>query len=590
MSTDPGQEEHLDIDLTDELPILIETAVLDSEERVTVAVADDETGEHTARYVALAAHEAESVAALKTDLELRAAKIEELERDIGRLSGRWLEIERHLVDKDAAITDLTQMLASTRAELAERSSAEERMAAEIVDRDNQFARLLDQLDLLRAEAANARAEVERQKGEQEIQREELAKSRAELERQTNETAAPGDQSLREELDALASYVANRRSWWDELEARADQQALRITELERELAQRTARQRQSESLAARETARADGLRAELVAEARRAETLDAALRKRGADPAVDRAAAAELGAARDALAALQRERDLALEQLAALRAAQLERDQRHAEEIALAKQHRAAAERAAQAAVEQLAASGEDDAGVSAAEVVAQLEAELEHKRAELIAERAVSHESRQRLTAATADADSARRQLAEARGQLEQMRSDAARIERSLIDKDRALEARDQRIRTLQSELDQKLGVLQKLSAMDVSLQGLDSKMSERLRRTDSPSEPPNAPALICLTSDAPRQYALAKKTMTIGRSSRCDIQILTHFVSREHARLIISQRGNVAIEDLGSTNGVFVNSVRIERQELHHGDLVTVGETQFRFLETMAH
>ena len=59
--------------------------------------------------------------------------------------------------------------------------------------------------------------------------------------------------------------------------------------------------------------------------------------------------------------------------------------------------------------------------------------------------------------------------------------------------------------------------------------------------------------------------------------------------MSREHARLTLA-RGTVVIEDLGSTNGIFVNSVRIDRQELRHGDLVTVGETQFRFLESMAH
>src|SRR5262249_21630066 len=121
------------------------------------------------------------------------------------------------------------------------------------------------------------------------------------------------------------------------------------------------------------------------------------------------------------------------------------------------------------------------------------------------------------------------------------------------------------------------------------SVQGLDSKMSERLRRAES-VDLPNTPALVCLTSDSPRQYALAKKTLLIGRSSQCDIQILTHFVSREHAKVTVSARNNVVIEDLGSPNGVFVNSVRIDRQELHHGDLVTVGETQFRFLETMAH
>jgi pSer/pThr/pTyr-binding forkhead associated (FHA) protein len=74
-----------------------------------------------------------------------------------------------------------------------------------------------------------------------------------------------------------------------------------------------------------------------------------------------------------------------------------------------------------------------------------------------------------------------------------------------------------------------------------------------------------------------------------VGRGAHCDLQILTHFVSREHARISLSG-DEVLIEDLGSRNGVFVNSVRIDRQTLEHGDLVTIGETQFRFVESTAH
>jgi pSer/pThr/pTyr-binding forkhead associated (FHA) protein len=96
-------------------------------------------------------------------------------------------------------------------------------------------------------------------------------------------------------------------------------------------------------------------------------------------------------------------------------------------------------------------------------------------------------------------------------------------------------------------------------------------------------------PTLVCLTGDAPKHLALTKKTITIGRGNDCDIQIVTHFVSREHAR-VTTERGAVIIEDLASTNGVFVNSIRIDRHELHHGDLLTIGETQFRFLESVAH
>ena len=72
-------------------------------------------------------------------------------------------------------------------------------------------------------------------------------------------------------------------------------------------------------------------------------------------------------------------------------------------------------------------------------------------------------------------------------------------------------------------------------------------------------------------------------------RAPQCDLQIVTHFVSREHARFTLSA-GTTLIEDLGSRNGVFVNSVRVDRRRLQQGDVVTIGETQFRFVESMAH
>ena len=188
---------------------------------------------------------------------------------------------------------------------------------------------------------------------------------------------------------------------------------------------------------------------------------------------------------------------------------------------------------------------------------------------------------------AAADLEAARKEVADTRAQLEQARADAARSEQALAEKDRALAARDERIRTLQIEIQQRPGAFVQLNVSDASRQTRDSKT---MLRADAAPDSASTPALVCLTSDGPRRFALAKGTVTIGRSSACDIQILTHFVSREHARLTTSPRGVVVIEDLGSTNGVFVNSVRVERQELHHGDVVTVGESQFRFLETMAH
>ncbi len=529
MPTDRDQDDRIDIDLsdvepTDELPVLIETAVFESEKHL-IAIDEDAEGERTARILALAAHEAEGVEALKKDVEQRAAKIEALENDIARLSARWLEIERRLTEKDTAINSLTTALEAARSALKERRGIEEGLAAEIADRDNRIARLLDKTDQLRKEAAEARTEVERFRQEREIERREIATLRTGLERRAGAPdGAPAEAALREQLDTLTTYIANRRAWWDALESRATVQAARIAELESGVAERTVRATTVEALAARETTRADALSAQLVAEARKAEGLGSEIKRlqtnaAAAQSALDRITAA-LQRARAETADAQRERDEARQAL-----------------------HRERPDPEPQAT-----------------------------------------------STTPTTDIDAARKQTLDIRTQLEQARADSAQLEHALIEKDRALAARDERIRTLQTELQQRLGPLEKAGGTDVAGQGHVTKTADPPQRVDVPRDSANTPALICLTSDGPRPFALAKDTITIGRSSDCDIQILTHFVSREHARLTVSPRGGVLIEDLGSTNGVFVNSVRIDRQELHHGDLVTVGESEFRFLETMAH
>jgi hypothetical protein len=188
---------------------------------------------------------------------------------------------------------------------------------------------------------------------------------------------------------------------------------------------------------------------------------------------------------------------------------------------------------------------------------------------------------------AAGELDRLRREATALRNELDESRSTVARLERAVIDKDRALDARDQRITTLQDELKQRLGVIEKLHSIDVSLSKLD--VSPARPTAADPGADNAAPALLCLTGDAPKRFALTRKTTTVGRGPQCDLQILTHFVSREHARITVGG-GAVLIEDLGSRNGVFINSVRVDRQALQQGDLVTIGETQFRFMESMAH
>lgn len=75
------------------------------------------------------------------------------------------------------------------------------------------------------------------------------------------------------------------------------------------------------------------------------------------------------------------------------------------------------------------------------------------------------------------------------------------------------------------------------------------------------------------------KAYTLAQSEMTIGREVGNHIVINDAEVSRKHARLT-PQAGGYMIEDLGSTNGTFVNGQRLMGPHmLRHGELITIGE-----------
>ena len=72
---------------------------------------------------------------------------------------------------------------------------------------------------------------------------------------------------------------------------------------------------------------------------------------------------------------------------------------------------------------------------------------------------------------------------------------------------------------------------------------------------------------------------------ITAGRSSENDLELANdEYASSRHARF--EPRGNgVWIEDAGSTNGTYVNGVRLKRpRKLAPGDVVRIGETDLRF------
>jgi hypothetical protein len=79
--------------------------------------------------------------------------------------------------------------------------------------------------------------------------------------------------------------------------------------------------------------------------------------------------------------------------------------------------------------------------------------------------------------------------------------------------------------------------------------------------------------------------FELNSAQLTIGRGNQNDISIATdEYASARHARFEPRQDG-VWVQDLGSTNGTFLNGTRLDRpRRLAQGDIVRVGETDLRY------
>jgi two-component system cell cycle response regulator len=67
-------------------------------------------------------------------------------------------------------------------------------------------------------------------------------------------------------------------------------------------------------------------------------------------------------------------------------------------------------------------------------------------------------------------------------------------------------------------------------------------------------------------------------KTTVIGRGADTDLQIADGHISRRHAKITIDSKGASVLEDLGSSNGTFLNGSRIQRQKLKEGDHLQFG------------
>jgi len=177
-------------------------------------------------------------------------------------------------------------------------------------------------------------------------------------------------------------------------------------------------------------------------------------------------------------------------------------------------------------------------------------------------------------------------------------------------EKDEDLQVAEESIRNLEIEVRDKTSKLEEASVTveewraviaesqrsilqrDNRIQQLEGDLEKRIA-TVAPVEPSShageevtleGPARVLIRTDGNTDFVhvLGRRTR-IGRGPDNELVLDTKHISRYHA-VLLAGPVHTSIEDLNSTNGVFVNGKRVARQVLKDGDRVAVGRTQFRY------
>lgn len=83
-------------------------------------------------------------------------------------------------------------------------------------------------------------------------------------------------------------------------------------------------------------------------------------------------------------------------------------------------------------------------------------------------------------------------------------------------------------------------------------------------------------------------EYELNQERLTIGRKPDNDIQIDNLAVSGKHA-LVITILDDSFLEDLGSTNGSYVNGKLVKKHALKDGDVIAIGKHELKYVNELA-
>ncbi len=116
-----------------------------------------------------------------------------------------------------------------------------------------------------------------------------------------------------------------------------------------------------------------------------------------------------------------------------------------------------------------------------------------------------------------------------------------------------------------------------------------ESRQSRTSNRASSQGrlDTPGALARILVTfkGRAVAEHTLGPGRLVIGRTPDNDLQIDSKYISRHHCQIVTTSDGSI-VEDMNSTNGVFVKSRRVRTHNLNDGDVIAVGQHEILYID----
>lgn len=582
-----GLDDFFDDDPTDELPVL---NLRDIDPELAERFDDeshDDTGEHERPDIpappAPVLEAAAGVGESQADLSLH-----QMELEIQALQSNWHEIEDEVRSRDEFIEGLEDELRSERAALGALQAELDAAHAELEKANEECARLTaenaEQSDA--AEAQEQRLQSAQAEAiEQRVLADELRQERDEL---LEELTRVADVSA--ELEAANLQQQNDAESLSERLSAAEEQLLeetnRADSLQEDLVDARQKLTEIESNSARLTAD-HGEQLQIAADqARQIEKLQAAsveLRVQSDDLANYIAGRKSDWDALHAEHALQTEANASLQHAIVAKSESLESQKR--ENAALL----------AEINDERANSARRDDAASANADALAEelaLRRELEAK----LSARTQDSEALEAATARLSDVEAAQHtlndELSDKNREIDRLNKALAELEAEHAESVAALKKQREIIQHMEDEVRSRLEAIavigrsaQRKKGKPASIHRLEVVRSDKSAGTRAPDSGRSERMMIALKGARQRKYRIEQGTMTIGRGKENDIRLRHHFISRYHAQILTDADGSI-IEDLGSKNGVLVNAEPVDRRRLQDGDLVDIGEMQFKFID----